>query len=85
MPAGFTADGLPVGMDLLGLPFGEAALLKAAYAYERSVAPRRPPARTPPLTRSRRPAQALSAASPAAATWASCVDSMPDTPMAPTT
>jgi amidase len=51
IPAGFTADGLPVGLDLLGLPFGEPALLKAAYAYERSVAPRKAPASTPPLLR----------------------------------
>ena len=49
VPAGFTADGLPIGVDLLGLPFSEAALLKAAYAYERSVAPRRPPSTTPSL------------------------------------
>lgn len=49
IPAGFTEDGLPVGLDLLGLPFSEPALLKAAYAYERSVAPRKPPRSTPPL------------------------------------
>jgi amidase len=47
IPAGFTGDGLPVGFDLLGLPFSEPALLKAAYAYERSVAPRKAPASTP--------------------------------------
>jgi amidase len=51
IPAGFTADGLPVGLDLLGLPFSEPALLKAAYAYERSVGPRKPPKSTPPLVR----------------------------------
>jgi amidase len=51
IPAGFTPDGLPVGVDLLGLPFSEPALLKAAYAYERSVSPRRPPKATPPLAR----------------------------------
>ncbi|HJZ70944.1 MAG TPA: amidase family protein [Vicinamibacterales bacterium] len=49
MPAGFTADGLPVGMDLLGQPWSEPALLKVAYAYERAVAPRKPPKTTPPL------------------------------------
>ena len=49
MPAGFTPDGLPVGMDLLGQPWSEPTLLKVAYAYERAVAPRKPPKTTPPL------------------------------------
>ena len=49
MPAGFTADGLPVGMELLGKPWSEPALLKVAYAYERLVGPRKPPKTTPPL------------------------------------
>ena len=49
MPAGFTSDGLPVGLDLLGQPWSEPTLLKVAYAYERLVAPRKPPKTTPPL------------------------------------
>jgi Asp-tRNA(Asn)/Glu-tRNA(Gln) amidotransferase A subunit family amidase len=49
MPAGFTSDGLPVGMDLLGQPWSEPTLLKVAYAYERLVAPRKAPRTTPPL------------------------------------
>lgn len=49
MPAGFTSDGLPIGMDLLGGPWSEPTLLKVAYAYERLVAPRRPPTTVPPL------------------------------------
>ena len=49
MPAGFTADGLPIGMELLGQPWSEPMLLKVAYAYERLVAPRRAPKTTPPL------------------------------------
>jgi amidase len=49
MPAGFTTDGLPVGMELLGKPWSEPALLKVAYAYERVVAPRKPPKTTPAL------------------------------------
>jgi Asp-tRNA(Asn)/Glu-tRNA(Gln) amidotransferase A subunit family amidase len=53
MPAGYTTDGLPVGMDLLGGPWTEPALLKVAYAYERLVAPRRAPKTTPPLGSSR--------------------------------
>jgi amidase len=49
MPAGFTSDGLPIGMDLLGGPWSEPMLLKVAYAYERLVAPRKPPKTVPPL------------------------------------
>jgi Asp-tRNA(Asn)/Glu-tRNA(Gln) amidotransferase A subunit family amidase len=49
MPAGFTSDGLPVGMDLLGTPWSEPTLLRVAYAYERLAAPRKPPKTTPPV------------------------------------
>jgi Asp-tRNA(Asn)/Glu-tRNA(Gln) amidotransferase A subunit family amidase len=49
MPAGFTADGLPVGLELLGPAFSEPTLLRVGYAYERVMQPRRPPASTPPL------------------------------------
>jgi len=51
MPAGFTADGLPVGLELLGSAFSEPTLLRIAYAYERAVQPRRPPKSTPALGR----------------------------------
>ena len=44
LPAGFTADGLPVGLELLGGAFSEPLLLRIAYAYERGAQPRRPPA-----------------------------------------
>lgn len=43
MPAGFTDDGLPVGVELLGTPFTEGTLLSLAYAYEQAVGPREPP------------------------------------------
>jgi aspartyl-tRNA(Asn)/glutamyl-tRNA(Gln) amidotransferase subunit A len=36
IPAGF-ADGLPIGMQLIGKPFGEETLLKIAYAYEQAT------------------------------------------------
>jgi Asp-tRNA(Asn)/Glu-tRNA(Gln) amidotransferase A subunit family amidase len=49
MPAGFTDDGLPVGIELLGPAFSEQRLLRIAFAYERVIGPRRPPPSTPPL------------------------------------
>lgn len=52
MPAGFTSDGLPIGVELLGEPLAEPGLLKLAYAYEQAVHPRRPPPGTPALTES---------------------------------
>jgi aspartyl-tRNA(Asn)/glutamyl-tRNA(Gln) amidotransferase subunit A len=33
-PVGFDAGGLPVGMQLMGAPFDEAALFRAAHAYQ---------------------------------------------------
>jgi aspartyl-tRNA(Asn)/glutamyl-tRNA(Gln) amidotransferase subunit A len=39
LPCGFTANPkLPIGLQLLGKPFGEATLLKIAHAYEQSTA-----------------------------------------------
>ena len=37
VPAGFTSDGRPVGLQLVGRPFQDAALLNAAYAYEQAT------------------------------------------------
>lgn len=36
LPAGWCGDGLPVGMQLIGRPFDEALLYRAAYAYEQA-------------------------------------------------
>jgi amidase len=44
VPSGFTADGVPVGIELLGRPWDEPKLLSMAFAYEQAVHPRRPPA-----------------------------------------
>jgi len=49
MPAGFTADGLPVGVELMGRAFDDGKLVSYAYAYEQAAHHRRPPARTPAL------------------------------------
>ena len=49
VPGGFTADGFPVGVELLGRAWGEGQLIKLAYAYEQSTHHRRPPASTPAL------------------------------------
>ena len=37
VPCGFTAEGLPIGLQLFGRLFGEADLLSVADAYERST------------------------------------------------
>jgi amidase len=37
VPAGFNAAGLPMGLQLIGRPQGEAALLRLAYAYEQAA------------------------------------------------
>jgi aspartyl-tRNA(Asn)/glutamyl-tRNA(Gln) amidotransferase subunit A len=34
MPCGYTASGLPIGVQLVGRPFGERTVLRAAHAYE---------------------------------------------------
>jgi aspartyl-tRNA(Asn)/glutamyl-tRNA(Gln) amidotransferase subunit A len=36
-PVGFDADGLPVGMQLMGRHFDEAALLRTAHAYQQAT------------------------------------------------
>ncbi len=36
VPCGFTASGLPIGMQLIGQPFKEADLLAAAHRYEQA-------------------------------------------------
>ncbi len=46
VPCGFTAAGLPVGLQIIGRPFDEATVLRAADAYQRATDwhTRRPPA-----------------------------------------
>ena len=49
VPAGFTADGLPVGLEFLGRAYDEPTLLKLTYAFEQGTGFRQPPTTTPPL------------------------------------
>jgi aspartyl-tRNA(Asn)/glutamyl-tRNA(Gln) amidotransferase subunit A len=37
VPAGFSGEGLPIGMQLIGKPFGEETLIRAAYAFEQAT------------------------------------------------
>jgi aspartyl-tRNA(Asn)/glutamyl-tRNA(Gln) amidotransferase subunit A len=37
IPCGFTSDGLPIGLQLIGKHFDEKTLLQASYAYEQST------------------------------------------------
>jgi Asp-tRNA(Asn)/Glu-tRNA(Gln) amidotransferase A subunit family amidase len=49
VPMGFSYDRYPAGLQFLGRPFSEPALIKFAYAYEQATRHRRPPADFPPL------------------------------------
>ena len=42
MPCGLTSTGLPIGLQLVGPMFGDAAVLRAARAFESACAVRRP-------------------------------------------
>lgn len=37
IPCGFDQKGLPIGMQLIGKPFDEVGIIKAAYSYEQSA------------------------------------------------
>jgi Asp-tRNA(Asn)/Glu-tRNA(Gln) amidotransferase A subunit family amidase len=50
VPAGFTPDGFPVGVELLGRAWNEPLLIKLAYAYEQATHHRRRPVSTPTLS-----------------------------------
>jgi aspartyl-tRNA(Asn)/glutamyl-tRNA(Gln) amidotransferase subunit A len=37
LPCGFSADGLPIALQLAGRPFDEATVLRAGYAYQQAT------------------------------------------------
>lgn len=49
VPMGFTPDGLPVGLEILGRPWSEPTLIKLASGFEAVTDNRRLPATTPTL------------------------------------
>lgn len=44
VPAGFTARGLPVGLEFMGRPYDEPTLFRLGYAFEQATRHRRAPA-----------------------------------------
>jgi len=49
VPAGFTQDGIPVGMEFLGHEFSEGDLLSMAYSWQEATHHHAPPVSTPEL------------------------------------
>lgn len=49
LPAGFTAAGVPVGIEMIVLPYHEPDLFRLGYAFEQTTHYRRPPGSTPAL------------------------------------
>lgn len=50
VPAGFTTDGMPVGLSFLGRPFSEVTLTGLAYDFEQATMIRKIPVHTPELS-----------------------------------
>ena len=55
MQAGLGADGLPIGIELLGKRFSDPRLVSLAFAFEQAGARRRVPSTTPALVRGAAP------------------------------
>jgi amidase len=55
IPAGFTADGLPTGLELLGRAFSDVRLVQYAYAFEQGGPRRKAPPTTPVLVNGKAP------------------------------
>jgi Asp-tRNA(Asn)/Glu-tRNA(Gln) amidotransferase A subunit family amidase len=52
VPAGFTTDNLPVGIEFMARPYQEGTLFRFTYAYEQGTRRRRPPAIAPEQSKS---------------------------------
>ena len=50
VPAGYTVDGHPVGLEMISTPWTEATLLNYAYAFEQGTHHRTPPSLAPALS-----------------------------------
>jgi Asp-tRNA(Asn)/Glu-tRNA(Gln) amidotransferase A subunit family amidase len=55
IPAGFTDEGVPVGLELMGAAWSESKLMAAAFAYEQAARPRKAPSLTPALVNGKAP------------------------------
>ena len=49
LPAGFSSAGIPVGLEMVVLPYHEPDLFRLGYAFEQATQHRRAPDATPPL------------------------------------
>ncbi|MFC1876057.1 amidase family protein [Thermodesulfobacteriota bacterium] len=49
-PSETSLIGVPIGMEILGRPFSEAALIEIAYGFEQATHHRKPPLSAPPLS-----------------------------------
>ena len=49
VPAGFTADGLPIGIEFMAREWQEPLLIRIAYVYQQATKHRRLPLTTPAL------------------------------------
>lgn len=58
-PAGFTNDGLPVGIEFLGRPRSDVRLVALAWSLEQLAARRQPPSTTPSLVSGKAPLPVL--------------------------
>jgi len=47
VPAGFTPEGRPVGLEFLAKPYDEPTMLRLGYAFEQATKHRRSPESTP--------------------------------------
>lgn len=53
VPMGFTYDNLPAGLQFLGRPFDEPALIRYTYSYEQGTKHRKPPVLFPALAKNK--------------------------------